>query len=34
MVGASGVTVQLFSSFIDGGYVGELVEAIRRLTES
>lgn len=27
MEGASGVTVQLDSTFIDGAYVGELVEA-------
>ena len=34
MEGASGVTVQLDSTFIDGGYVGELIEATGQVTKA
>lgn len=34
MEGASGVTVQLDSTFIDGGYVGELLEATGQVTKA
>ena len=32
--GASGVTVQLDSTFIDGAYVGELIEATGQVTKA
>jgi len=34
MEGASGVTVQLDSTFIDGAYVGELIEATGQVTKA
>ncbi|WP_427788871.1 PaaI family thioesterase [Brevundimonas diminuta] len=34
MEGASGVTVQLDSAFIDGAYVGELIEATGQVTKA
>ena len=34
MEGASGVTVQLDSTFIDGAYVGELIEATGEVTKA